>query len=107
MSNFSVGQTIVFGRPNGEKTLAKVVKVNRKSIKVETLEARGTTARGQAPKRIWNVSPSLCSVPGPSSQAWDGSTRTSTALDDPRVAAALGKLSEADIDALKRHFSRA
>ncbi len=52
-SNFRVGQEVVFGRPNGEKTLGRVVKVNPKSLKVQQTEARG----GRASGLVWTVSP--------------------------------------------------
>jgi len=32
---------VIFGRPNGEKTLGEVVKINPKRIKIRTLEDRG------------------------------------------------------------------
>lgn len=57
-AGFFVGQEVIIGRGNGEKTRSKVIKVNRKSIKVKTLEKRGT-------KRIrpvgteWRVDKSL------------------------------------------------
>jgi hypothetical protein len=54
-----VGNKVYFGRPNGEQTLGEVVKVNRKSVKVKTLEDRGRTGRSQAGV-VWRVPPSLC-----------------------------------------------
>jgi len=39
---FRVGDRVLFGRGKGEQTRGKVVKVNAKSIKVETVEQRGT-----------------------------------------------------------------
>lgn len=57
--SFKIGDEVSFGRPNGEKTLGKIVKVNRKSLKVETLESRGVNGRVPAGK-VWRVHPSLC-----------------------------------------------
>lgn len=52
------GQVVSFGRPSGEKTLGKIVKVNCKSIKVKVLETRGT--RNVCPVgAVWRVHPSL------------------------------------------------
>ena len=56
---FSVGDKVLFGRGNGEKTLAEVTKVNRASIKVKTLESRGTQ-RNYPVGTVWKVHPSLC-----------------------------------------------
>ena len=38
----SIGQQVFFGRRNGEKTLGKVLKLNRATVQVEQLESRGT-----------------------------------------------------------------
>lgn len=57
---FHVGQTVRFGRRNGEQSLGKVVKVNTKSIKVELLEARGVY-KAHRVGGLWRVHPSLCS----------------------------------------------
>jgi hypothetical protein len=57
ISECHVGQHLFFGRPNGQKTLGEVVKVNRTKIKVRTLETRGhRTTNGE----VWTVPPSLC-----------------------------------------------
>ena len=52
---FTIGQKVVFGRANGEKTLGTVVAVNAKSIKVRQDEARGSKPVGT----VWGVAPSL------------------------------------------------
>ena len=54
--DFKVGDQVLFGRPNGEQTCGEIVKVNRKTYKVKTLEGR---ARYDKAGRIWNVSKSL------------------------------------------------
>lgn len=56
---FRIGQTVRFGRKNGEKTLGKVVKVNRKSLKVQILENRGSKSPSG---EVWRVAPGLCEV---------------------------------------------
>lgn len=58
---FVRGQRVLFGRANGEQTLGEVMKVNRKSIKVKTLEARGY-GRSSTPGTIWRVHPSLLTL---------------------------------------------
>ncbi|NDD28464.1 MAG: hypothetical protein EB084_09400 [Proteobacteria bacterium] len=55
MPTFNIGDTVLFGRENGEKTLGRVVKVNAASVKVEQTEARG----GRPVGTIWRVAPSL------------------------------------------------
>ena len=52
--DLSVGQTVYFGRPNGEKTKGKVVKVNRTKVKVEQLEQRGTY-KAHPVGSVWTV----------------------------------------------------
>lgn len=48
------GDVVLFGRPHGEKTRARVLRVSGKSALVETLEERGTTSvRGAG--RKWRV----------------------------------------------------
>jgi hypothetical protein len=54
-----VGQRVYFGRPNGEKTLGEVVKVNRTKLKVRQLESRGQY-RNHPEGAIWNVPLSFC-----------------------------------------------
>lgn len=43
---------MIFGRPQGEKTIAKVIKVNPKRIKVSTLTARG---KDRTVGAIWTI----------------------------------------------------
>ena len=51
------GDVVIFGRDNGEKTRGKIVKVNKKSFKVEILEDRGSRSKkGQ----VWRVAKTLC-----------------------------------------------
>ena len=40
-SKLHKGQTVYFGRPNGEKTKARVIRLNGKSATLECLENRG------------------------------------------------------------------
>jgi hypothetical protein len=57
MSDFRRGDLVVFGRPNGEKTIGEIVKVNRKTYKVRILENRGSkSVAGQE----WKVGKTLC-----------------------------------------------
>lgn len=42
MSEYRIGDVVIFGRKQGEKTLGTVTKVNRKTIKVSQGESRGT-----------------------------------------------------------------
>jgi len=55
MSNLKVGQKVVFGRTNGERTVGTVLKVNGKSVKVRQDEARG----GKPVGTEWRVHPTL------------------------------------------------
>jgi len=55
MTAFSKGMKVMFGRPNGEKTLGEVIKVNPKKVKVKQLEARGGYPIGTP----WSVPPSM------------------------------------------------
>ena len=58
-SDFNVGDQVLFGRGQGEKTLGTVVKVNRAKLKVRQDEARGQR-RDYAVGSVWTVPPSLC-----------------------------------------------
>jgi hypothetical protein len=58
ITTLKYGDKVLFGRPNGEKTLGRVLKVNRKSVKVEQLEARGQF-RSYAVGTKWNLGPSF------------------------------------------------
>ena len=51
---FGKGDVVSFGRPNGEKTEGIVVKVNGKTLLIETTEARGTLRVREAGKK-WRV----------------------------------------------------
>jgi hypothetical protein len=51
---FGKGDIVSFGRPNGEKTEGVVIKVNGKSLLIETTEARGLQRVREAGKK-WRV----------------------------------------------------
>lgn len=57
-----VGQRVMFGRANGEKTIGVIVKINPKKFKVKQLESRG---RAYPEGTIWTVPASLCSPVDP------------------------------------------
>ena len=57
------GDLVSFGRPNGEKTTGRVIRVNAKSVSVETLEARGTQRTHNAGGK-WRVAKSLVRLVG-------------------------------------------
>ena len=46
-----VGQRVLFGRENGEKTLGEIVKVNAKCAKIKQIEERGNHSVGT----VWRV----------------------------------------------------
>lgn len=52
--DFKVGQQVYFGRENGQRTLAKIIKCNPSRAKVKTLEVRGH-GRGSAIGSTWVV----------------------------------------------------
>lgn len=52
---FKIGMRVVFGRENGQQTTGKVLKINRTSVQVETLEDRGRHRKGTK----FRVAPSL------------------------------------------------
>ena len=51
---FAKGDVVSFGRPNGEKTEGVILKVNGKSLLIETTEARGVMRVREAGKK-WRV----------------------------------------------------
>jgi len=53
MTTINPGDLVSFGRPNGEKTRAKVLRVAGKSVLVQTLEERGRDGRSAG--RKWRV----------------------------------------------------
>jgi uncharacterized lipoprotein YmbA len=57
-SNFKLGDEVLFGRPNGEKTRGIIVKLNPKKAKVQTLENRGRN-RSRGAGVTWSVPYSL------------------------------------------------
>ena len=102
---FKIGDTVLFGRGQGEQTLGEVVKVNAKSLKVKTLEPRGRTRRGQSAGLIWRVPPSLCTPTTPSA---DPEARPCGEPKDALpalVARALRKLTAEEAEALREHFN--
>lgn len=60
IKDISKGDKVFFGRPNGEKTLGEVVKVNRVKVKVKQLESRGTY-KSYPIGTVWTVPVSLLS----------------------------------------------
>lgn len=96
------GMKVIFGRENGEKTLAKVMRCNPKRAKVKTLESRGGKAAGEN----WNVPYSVLKVAGmtddKTAKLWKIVDAARSALDvgdDPRIRlkVALGILKEYEI----------
>lgn len=57
-TTFRVGDSVLFGRPNGEQTRGIVKRVNRKSISIEQTEERGAK-RVRTAGTVWRVHPSL------------------------------------------------
>jgi len=55
---FSVGSSVYFGRPNGEKTRGEITKVNPRSYRIKQLEERG----GHEIGTMWTVPHTLCST---------------------------------------------
>ena len=51
---YEVGMNVEFGRPNGEKTKAEIVKVNTKKLKVKQIGQRGKK-RNYKEGSIWTV----------------------------------------------------
>ena len=58
MTTFNIGDEVIFGRPNGEQTRGRVLRVNRKSISVEQMETRGQSRIRKAGVK-WRVARSL------------------------------------------------
>lgn len=56
--SFNIGDEVIFGRPNGEQTRGRVVRVNRKSLSIEQMGERGTHRVRKAGTK-WRVHPSL------------------------------------------------
>lgn len=58
-----VGMKVSFGRPNGEKTIGIVKKVNQKTVKIEQTEIRGRQKTHRI-GTVWNVakSPNLITI---------------------------------------------
>lgn len=54
MSDYKIGDVVIFGREQGEKTLGTVVKVNRKTVKVRQEESRGMQKSHKIGK-VWGV----------------------------------------------------
>lgn len=54
MNEYKIGMSVSFGRPNGEKTIGKIVKVNPTKLKVEQTETRGSR-KNHAVGTVWTV----------------------------------------------------
>ena len=54
MQEYKIGMSVSFGRPNGEKTVGKIVKVNPKKLKIEQTEVRGSR-KTHAVGTVWTV----------------------------------------------------
>ena len=59
ISEIKVGMVVFFGLGRGEQTKGEVIKVNRKSVGVRTLENRGSKSEAGAK---WKVHPSLVTL---------------------------------------------
>jgi hypothetical protein len=58
MHTFKIGDLVTFGRPNGEQTEGKVVRVNTATLTIEQTEVRGQTRLREVGTK-WRVPPSL------------------------------------------------
>lgn len=65
---FRVGDLVTFGRPNGEQTEGKVVRVNAASVTIEQTEVRGVSRIREAGAK-WRVHPSLVRLVGSEAKA--------------------------------------
>ena len=83
VSMFKVGDQVVFGRPNGERTRGTVVRVNRKSLSIEQTEVRGQK-RVRAVGTKWRVHPSLVQHANGAAPAPKASRPDSEILSDLR-----------------------
>tara|TARA_R110002126_G_scaffold87908_1_gene210963 strand:- start:166 stop:555 length:390 start_codon:yes stop_codon:yes gene_type:complete len=54
MNEYKIGMSVSFGRPNGEQTIGKIVKVNPKKLKIEQTEVRGSR-KTHAVGTVWTV----------------------------------------------------
>lgn len=63
VSGVKVGDLVVFGRPNGQKTEGRVIRVNPVSITVEQTEQRGVVKVREAGTK-WRLHPSLVQLVG-------------------------------------------
>jgi hypothetical protein len=52
---FTIGQIVLFGTPNGERTKGEIIKINRVALKIKQLEQRNSKPAGT----IWRVPQSL------------------------------------------------
>lgn len=90
---FRIGDMVEFGRPNGEKTEGRVIRVNAASVTIEQTEARGQTRIREAGAK-WRVHPSLVRLVS--------STGTTAAPAAPKTARP-----EADLIAALRRIENA
>lgn len=91
---FRVGDVVEFGRPNGEKTEGRVVRVNAASVTIEQTEQRGVSRVREAGTK-WRVHPSLVRLVG------NGGTAPAPVAPKAPVAAKAAR-SEADLLAALR-----
>lgn len=116
--SFKRGDKVRFGRPNGEQTEGIIEKVNGKSLKVKTLEGRGSRAMAG---QVWRVHPSLCTLVERNGKPVTAAERNaarfpntpvrpgsynSLSEEERVVAEALAKLTAVEIKALEAHFRR-
>jgi hypothetical protein len=57
-SKLRIGMSVTFGTRGGEQTDAIVMKINKKNVKVQAVQARGTAPAGG----MWNVAPGLITI---------------------------------------------
>jgi len=101
----NIGSIILFGRPNGEQTRGRILKVNSKTFKVQTLEARGSRSSGG---EVWTVAKSLCRAADASleDQRREAVASLNRAAQTDLVASAMRKLTRQELAALEEHFKK-
>lgn len=88
---FRVGDVVEFGRPNGEKTEGRVIRVNAASVTIEQTEARGQTRIREAGAK-WRVHPSLVRLVSSSPAASAAPVAPKAARSEADLIAALRRI---------------
>jgi len=105
LNTLKVGQKVLFGRSNGEKTLGEIVKINPSRAKIKQLESRGSF-KDHPLGMVWTVPPQFIYPMDPTVQATAPATSAIRTFPVPSYCQLPRELSSRYLPCIDPHTNR-